>query len=373
MKRETKLEEFMTYLADRQYSSLSITNFEVTARKFLKMVNKKPKDITIDDVEMYVRAMNTDINEGKPYSNNSKVSKFSGLKVFIKYLNMKVLKGREIVYDTSLLHPPSPTIPDKIVLTKEEIKRILDSAKSNKRDLAILTTLYYSSQRKTSVQSLNISDINWETGDVWIRHGTKQKMGVYEYQVSIKEAIPILRDYVDNYREKPSEGYEDALFINSAGVRICKETINIILKRHSVNAGITKRTYPHLVRTSCVTLMDASGMTRDQIIKRTGHKDIESLKTYIRPDPKECNKRADECLSLETPQKPEPEPLQPKPKPQQPQDSYIAKTNTPIKVSVNSNNMEEMRLQLQLKQIDYEILKLKQQQHQNEPQSSIYG
>jgi len=364
MKRETKLEAFMTFLADRQYSQLAITNYEVTSRKFLKMVNKKPKDITIDDVETYVRAMNTNIHNGKPYSNNSKISKFSGLKVFIEYLNLKILKERKIEYDEDLLHPPSATIPDKEVLTKDEIKRIFESAKSNKRDLAILTSLYYSTQRKTSVQSINISDINWQTGEVWIRHGTKQKKGVYEYQVSIKEAIPVIRDYIDNYRETPKQEHEDALFLNGTGRRICKETINHILKKHVVNSGITKRVFPHLIRSTGVTIMDASGMTRDQIIKRTGHRDIDSLKTYIRPNPIECNKKADECLSLDTPmtttQKPNPQP-RPEKKPEQP-DVYIAKTDT--------THIDEMRLQLQLKQMELEILKLKSQHHDN---SNIYG
>jgi site-specific recombinase XerD len=364
MVKKTHLEPFMEYLANRQYSQLAITNYEVTARKFLEMVGKQPSEITIEDVERYVRAMNTDINEGKPYSNNAKISKFSGLKAFIEYLNLKVLKNKKIEYDKQLLHPPSATIPDKEVLTKEEIKRLFESAKDNKRDLAIIVTLYYSTQRKTSIQSLNISDINWQTGEVWIRHGTKQKKGVYEYQVSIKEAIPILKDYVDNQREEPKLGNEDALFLNGTGQRICKETINIILKRHVANSGITKRVYPHLLRATGVTIMDSSGMTRDQIIKRTGHKDIDSLKTYIRPNPTECNKKADECLSLDTttPQKPEPQP-QPEKKPETPKptDVYISKTDV---------NLREMELQLQLKQAELEILRLKSQ-HQDI--SHLYG
>ena len=49
----------------------------------------------------------------------------------------------------------------------------------------------------------------------------------------------------------------------------------------------------------------------------TGHKNIKSLDTYIRVKPEVANRKADECLSLETPQPPEePKPVTPKPKPE---------------------------------------------------------
>lgn len=348
---KTHIKPFATFLADRQYSKLAITNYSLTARKLLELVDKKENELTLEDIETYVRAMNTNINKGKPYSNNAKISKFQGLKIYIQYLNSKVLKEK-IEFDKMLLHPPTPTIPEKTVLTKDEIKSILESARTNRRDSALLTTLYYSAQRKTSIQSLNISDINWDTGEVWIRHGTKQKKGIYEYKVSIKEALPVLRDYIDNFRERPKEGHEDALFLSGTGTRICGETINIILKRHVVGAGIKKRVYPHLLRATAVTLMDEAGMTPSQIVKRTGHRDTDSLKSYLMPNPEMCNQRADESLSLENPQTSKPKPEIPT-IPQEP------------------SRVEELRLQLQLKQTELELLKLKQQQSTENP--SIYG
>ena len=369
---------FGIYLANRQYSSLAITNYKVTVSKFYEIIDNNPKDITIEDIERYIHAMNTDINNGKPFSNNTKVSKYCGLKAYIEYLNNKVLKDRKIVYDKALLHPPSAIIPDKQVLTKDEVLRIFKEAESSLRDLALLKVLYYSTQRKVSVQSLNLSDINWQTGQVHIKHGTKMKKGVYEYWVSIKEALPTLKDYIDNYREIPKQGYQDALFLNGSGKRICKESINVILKRYVVKAKISKRVYPHLFRATACSIMNDAGMTRDQIRMRTGHRNIKSLDTYIRPDPTKSNKLADDCLSLEKPT-PSSKPIPKKPEPETDNrpDSYIAKTEIKPLTATENIRLKEMELQLALKQADIELERLKLQNlshNQSQTQdNNIYG
>ena len=379
---ENHIETLRNYLVNRNYSPKSIRNYLVTIQKFLNDTNKEPKDITMQDFEIEVTKMLTSRNKGKnskgtpkPYSTNSLTSKYMALKVYINFLNEQIHhtytdETHHLKYNKkTFLHPPPHVLPDKEALTKEEISRIFEFAKTNKRDYAILNTLFFSTQRKTTIQMLNLEDVNFNTQMIEYKHGLKGKMGEkkphYNYPI---DAFPSLIDYVKNGREKPQPHHENALFLNGLGLRICSDTINAIVKKYVVMAKITKHCTPHSFRRSAITIMDSNGMTRDAIMKITGHRQIDTLDTYLKPDATECNKKSHIALSLNTTtQTPEvnsqPKPITPpekekKPQPQ-PQDSYIAKLNT---------TQEEIRL-LEL-QIEY--LKLKQQ-HQNEGNNTFYG
>jgi integrase/recombinase XerD len=373
---ENHIKTFGIYLANRKNSKATIQNYQVTLKKFLTFIDKSPKDITIDDIEKYVNCMLTDGNTykqqtGKAYHPNSLCSKFSAMKVYISFLNDKFHRKNPIQYDNKkdkFLQPPPHMIPEKTVLTQDEVQSIFDCAKGNKRDLAMLNTIYYSTQRKTTIQMLNISDIDFSTQRMEYKHGLKRKMGDKKPHSNYpKDAIPSLIDYIQHGRETPLPGHEDALFLNGFGKRICSETLNTVVKKYTAKAGIKKRVYVHLFRATAVTIMDSKGMTRDQIKMITGHSDTKTLDTYLRPDATECNNKCQEALSLKKPTqegevKPSPRPPE-KPKPP-PQDSYIAKTDNP--------SLEEMKLRLQLIQAELELERLKQQNH-NSSLDSIYG
>jgi integrase/recombinase XerD len=342
---ETHIKNLTTYLENRNYSPNTIKNYLVTIRKFLNDVNKKPKDITIQDFEEEVNRMLTSRNTGRwgkgtpqRYGVNSLTTKYMALKMYILFLNEQIHHTYEeenykLKYNPKkFLHPPPHVLPDKEALTKEEVSRIFKVAESNKRDYAILKTLYYSTQRRTTVQMLNISDINFNTNRIEYKHGLKGKMGEkkphYNYP---QDALPSIQDYLQNGREKPNPGNENALFLNGLGERICNDTINRVVKKYAVLTGITKHVTPHIFRRTAITIMDSEGMTRDAIMQVTGQRQIKTLDTYIRPDKTECNKKSHIALSLDTTTKTPPQPTpQPEKKPESPkphpQDSYIAKT-----------------------------------------------
>lgn len=373
MPKETQLEAFSTYLANRSISQKTIRNYCVTIKTFLQDLNKQPEQITMDDFENEVHLMQTVRNKGKHggdkprgYSINSLTSKYCALASYIKYLNEKIHNNTEVLkYDhKEFLHPPPHVLTDKDLLIKDEVTRLFEFAKSNRRDLALLSLLYYSTQRKTTIAMLNWSDIDIEKHEVTYRFGLKQKKGIRIHKNNPVDAFPSLIDYRDHGRETPMPGSEDAVFLNGTGKRINPDTINDILSRYLVSAGITKHIFVHSFRSSAITIMNELGMTRDDIKTITGHQNTKSLDTYIRPDTVETNKKSRSALALDTEipkPEPHPEPEIKKPKPQ-PHDTYIAKP---------SNKSEEIRLmelQLANKQADIEYLKLKQ--HQD---NSIYG
>jgi len=323
---KTHVKAFEEYLSNRQCARLTVKNYRITITIFLNRIDKHPQDITIFDIEDYVHWMLTVANKGKPYNGNSLCSKYSAIARYIEFLNHVYHTQNPITYDKQLLHPPPHVAPPKEVLTKAEVSQIFKVCEQNhnKRDLAILKTLFFSGQRRTSIQMINLGDIDWENETVTIRFATKQKKGTRIHKAPLSGATQSIRDYIDNGRELPSPGHEQAVFLNGFGKRLGNESINTIVKKYSCLAGIRRRNYPHLWRASFITICDAGGMTRDQIKTVTGHKDIKSLDTYLHPDPTECMKKAHSILSLDN-EIPSPKPIPPTPQPQKP--LHVDETN----------------------------------------------
>lgn len=293
------LEAFSTYLVARKSSALTVKNYSVTIGKFLQFVGKSPSNINIQDVESFVHKMLTDGNGGKTYRSNSLCSKYYALKQYISYLNSRYHQDHPMIYDKELLTPPPHVIPYKEVLTKEEISKLFDVARVSRRDLALLQTLYYTTQRKSSVIGIDVDDINWDEGVVHIRFGLKQKKGTRDFYAPIKDALPAIRDYLD-HREEPEPG-ERGLFLNGCGKRLSKESPNYILKKYATLAKIQKKVFIHLIRATSISIMSDAGLSRDSITQISGHLNERSLDTYIRPNSTLSRQKSSEALSLSKP------------------------------------------------------------------------
>ena len=146
--------------------------------------------------------------------------------------------------------------------------------------------------------------------------------GDREYTVNIDtDALEAIKAYL-NVREEPKEGHiideysrklyhRDAVFLNGYGKRLCGVTINNIMKRYAIEMELEKPLYPHLMRATACTIMDERGMTLPQIKEQSGHSNIQSLRTYIRPNKKVIKEKVKASLSLYETQ---PEPPKPEPK-----------------------------------------------------------
>ena len=86
--------------------------------------------------------------------------------------------------------------------------------------------------------------------------------------------------------------------------------MRLMMKRYAIEIGLRMSIYPHLWRSSSITLMDEAGMTQAQIMAQSGHSEPKSLKTYIRPSSTLVRKQTREALDIYN-KKP-----QPKPKPE---------------------------------------------------------
>lgn len=294
--------KFSDYLFARRISKNSIIAYLLTIfqkqdkgnnRKkgfsgLLEVINKDPQNIELRDIEKYC------IYLRENYKNNSLTTKFSAIIHFLKYLDKTELF--ETAKKDGLLKFPRQIPPDKIPLTKDEIQKIFEASKHNLRDGALIKTLYYTCQSKASIINLKLGDIKEKDGEIHIyRKKTHQ-----EYNVAIDpDGLKAIKNYIENGRPEPKEGYEDLLFLSYYGRPISECRVWQLVKEYASKAGIKKKVYPHIFRTSSITHLDEAGRSIFQIKMQSGHRSLKALQSYIKPDWKKTKPEIIKALSLD--------------------------------------------------------------------------
>jgi site-specific recombinase XerD len=181
----------------------------------------------------------------------------------LKYFFREILKER--------LDIPNPKRNKKIpiILTKDEIKKMIDITSNIKHKL-ILKVLYGCGLRVNEVINLNKMDLNFNEKLVYIKLGKGKKDRFVKIPESLSEQLKQYITLIDS----------DILFESNRGGRLTKKTISKIVENAAKKAGIEKCVYPHLLRHSFATHMLEQGTDLRIIQKILGHSDIKTTQIY---------------------------------------------------------------------------------------------
>jgi integrase/recombinase XerC len=147
------------------------------------------------------------------------------------------------------------------------------------RDRAIMELLYSSGLRLSELTGLNLGDVNFEDGLVQVMgKGSKQRI------VPVgRKALEALQSW-HRLRANLAPPEELALFVGNRGKRISPRTIQAMVRRRAIAAGLPKRVYPHLFRHSFAThMLESSGDLRG-VQEMLGHADISTTQIYTHLD-----------------------------------------------------------------------------------------
>jgi len=311
MNNKKHLEKYRSYLRGESKinSEMTIYNYIQGVKYFLSYIDKNAENIANEDIRRYKTHM-----KEKGYSNNSLIVRYASIKKFFKYL------GKPL--DDEILEFPPRAEAIKMPLTEEEILKLFEVSKHNKRDNSILNVLYYTGLRKFEVVNLNVSHIDTKKGILYVYGGKGNKNGVVNIH---PEAVESVVEYIKE--RLPRIPNDDALFLNQNGYRLGRLSIQDIVKKYASIARIQKRVYPHLFRISLATHMAENGCSLEEIRLQTRHEDFKVLKGYIQMSPKHVREAYMKGISLtkqpdiETPKQdntqPQPEIKQDIPNPKQ--------------------------------------------------------
>ena len=158
------------------------------------------------------------------------------------------------------------------VLSKKEIKKLIDSIKNSKHQLMICL-MYSSGMRVSELINLKIKDLRLENNYGYVRNG---KGGKDRLIVLSKNLInPIKRLIkIENLKEK------DFLFKSNRGGKYNLRSIQKIVKNASKNAKLRKTISPHTLRHSFATHLIENGYDVQNVQAMLGHKSPETTLIY---------------------------------------------------------------------------------------------
>ncbi len=182
-----------------------------------------------------------------------------------------------------------PRLQKKILpaLTPVEVRRILAVCASD-RDQAIVLTLLDSGLRASELCALDLDDVDWQTGALFVRNGKGQKDRV-------SYIGPATRKRVVRYVRLERESEDDALFVSQrGGGRLTYYGLAQLLRRLRKAATVPKLTAHAMRRTFALNALRA-GMNIFVLAKLMGHADLTVLRQYLQlveDDLQDAHKRA---------------------------------------------------------------------------------
>lgn len=179
----------------------------------------------------------------------------------------------------------------KPFMPQDEIAAVLNaidrSTACGKRDYAAILLATVMGLRKIDIAELALDSIDWSNGEIRIVQEKTGKALALPLTADVGEAI---HEYICTARP---HSYSDKVFLSTrmpfAAMHI--GTLNKILKRYCIAAGLETHWSPHSLRRGLATSMVASGVSVITVAQALGHGSIDSTQQYISLDSrnlKEC-------------------------------------------------------------------------------------
>jgi site-specific recombinase XerD len=191
----------------------------------------------------------------------------------LRFLYLRVLKRRDMKED---LPYPKPQRRLPIVLSQEEVGRLIDSAK-NLFHRAMLMTLYAAGLRRSELCRLKVSNIDSQRMMLRVENGK----GRVDRDVPLSnELLETLRAY---WRWMRPKTYLFPGTVNNwrADKPITSKVIWEAVRDAKLKAGIDKRVTPHTLRHSYATHLLEAGADLRTIQLLLGHADLSHTTIYL--------------------------------------------------------------------------------------------
>lgn len=268
---------------ERSLSPNTVKAYTSDILSFQAFLRDKPwKKVTAEDISNYL------ISLSDLLSKRSQARILSSLNSFFDYL---VLEGERADNPASMVDAPKLGQYLPVVLSVEEIRDILDSAR-NSRDRAILEVLYGCGLRVSELCSLKISQVYLD--DLFVKvKGKGSKERLVPMAESTAEAISA---YLAERKESDSKN-EDTLFLNRFGAALSRVAVFNLVKDSALRAGVSKNISPHSFRHSFATHLIENGADLRVVQEMLGHESILTTEIYTHVDSATWQKEIKEIIS----------------------------------------------------------------------------
>jgi site-specific recombinase XerD len=285
--------QFLEYLEiERNRSRLTLRNYDHYLIRFVNFCHAQgvddPEDIDLELVRSFRLMLNRMVENGKPLKVITQNYHLIAIRSFLKYLSRRDIKS--LAAEKIEL----PKVPARTVdfLEPEEIKRLLAATAQEKheltrlRDKAAMEFLFSTGLRISELVSLKKDQINLKRGEFSVRgKGDKMRL-VFLSPEAIADLEKYLDKRADNSRalfirhdqKQTVEKQMKSLDKESPG--LTARTVQRLIKKYAVLAGITKKISPHTLRHSFATDLLTNGADLRAVQELLGHASVSTTQIY---------------------------------------------------------------------------------------------
>jgi len=227
---------------------------------FAKFINKAPDSVLEDDLKSYLAYL---ISHKKLSSSSVALVRSALLFSYNEVLN----KGFSSIKTPKIQRNPPA------VLTKDEVKSLIDACFNDKSRLLVLL-LYSSGLRVSECLNLRVEDLDFKGKACIVKQGKGKKDRVTVLSETFAEQ---LKTYLN--KKKIEEG---AIFMNRNGKIFSARNAQKIVVSAAKRAGIRKIVTPHKLRHSFATHLLDAGVSIRVIQELLGHSNLQTTQIYTR-------------------------------------------------------------------------------------------
>ena len=242
------------------------------------------KKIELDDIHAFLGYLTTTYHSKAA----TRARKISTIRIFFKYLSQEASQKFLLDHNPALnLKTPKKDKRLPKYLSLDDSKKLLDAAsnednRNHERDYAIITLFLNCGMRLSELVGININDIDFsECKMTVIGKGNKERT-IYLNRACMKAISSYLQIRPKQGVKHDSKNSEKALFLSERKERISNRTVQYVVNKELMQAGLDSRKYSvHKLRHTAATLMYQYGEVDIRALQELlGHESIATTEIY---------------------------------------------------------------------------------------------
>ena len=222
------------------------------------------------------------------FSRSSVSRKLSALKSFFRYLR---LIGEIEIDQSDLVTGPKKAKKLPAIASSYEIDRLLDepntASDAGIRDRALLELLYGAGLRVSEVNAMDVTELDLDTREIRVvGKGSKPRIALFGQQAAIW-----LEKYLKQVRPRFTSRRSDAaVWMNQSGGRLSTRSVQRIVKKYAIAAGLDPDFHTHSLRHSFATHLLDGGADLRVVQDLLGHSSPATTQIYTHVSSEQARK-----------------------------------------------------------------------------------
>jgi integrase/recombinase XerD len=301
---QAELRDYLAHLGvERGLSSHTVAAYRRDLTRYARHLERLGHDSIagVDEAAVtdYVTVLRRGSDDGAPLSPSSTARALAAVRGWHRFAQAEGIAADD---PSAEVHAPQQLRRLPHALSIDDVARLLEAAGAGEgpvpvRDRALLELLYSTGGRISEVVGLDVDSVGWlgrspESVDdhpvvrLYGKGGKERVVPVGSYARGALDAYLVRARPALAAGGRGARGGTPALFLNTRGARLSRQSAWAVLQAASERAGLTEHVSPHTLRHSFATHLLAGGADVRVVQELLGHASVTTTQIYtmVTPD-----------------------------------------------------------------------------------------